>query len=122
VVVRPISADIASTLNLKSLGEPIYYVGLGSHDFQFAYGEFNVRSENRVTFKIDGNGYDWTEEPIEAPVWKLIEQKVVRVEARSSEALRFVLSSGDEIEAWTDDGPYESVVVEAKSLGILEVF
>ena len=121
-MVRPISADIVNKLRSKALGEPIHYVGLGAHDFQFAYGEFNVRSENRVTFKIGGVDYDWTEAPIEAPVWKLIEQKVVGVEERSTEALKFVLSSGDEVEVWTDDSPYEAVIVEAKSLGIMEVF
>jgi hypothetical protein len=122
VVVRPISADFLSKLRANCLGEPIHYIGLGAHDFQFAYGEFNVRSENRVTFKIGGVGYDWTESPIGAPVWNLIEQKVVGVEARSTEALKFVLSTGDEIETWTDDSSYEAVIVEAKSLGIMEVF
>ena len=122
MVVRPISAEIVSKLSSIGLGEPIYYVSLGAHDFQFAHGDFSVRSENRVTFKIGGASYEWTEKPIEAPVWKLVEQKVIRVEAPSDKALKFVLSTGDEIEAWTDDGPYEAVIVEAKSLGILEVF
>ena len=122
MVVRPISSEIVSTLNSKGLGEPIYYVSLGAHDFQFAYGDFNVRSEYKVTFQIDGVRYEWTEKPIEAPVWKLVEQKVVRVESSSDRALKFTLSSDDEIQAWTDEGPYEAVIVEAKTLGILEVF
>ena len=121
-MVRPLSAEIVTTLNSKGLGEPIHYVSLGAHDFQFAYGDFNVRSENRVTFKIDGATYEWTEKPIEAPVWKLVEQKVIGVEAPSDKALKFVLSTGDEIEAWTDVGPYEAIIVEAATLGILEVF
>ena len=120
--MRPISAEIAGKLNSKCLGQPVHYVGLGANDFQFAYGEFNVRSGNKVIFKIDGLSYDWIDTPIEAPVWKLVGQSVIMVEACSNEALRFTLSKGDEIETWTDDSPYEAIVVEAKSLGIMEVF
>ncbi|MEP6982911.1 MAG: hypothetical protein ABI853_04620 [Sphingomicrobium sp.] len=120
--MRPISAEIVNKLNSTGLGEPIHYVGLGAHDFQFAFGDFNVRSENKVIFTIAAARYEWTEGPIEAPVWTLVGLKVVGVESTSGETLKFTLSSGNEIEAWTDDSQYEAVIVEAKVHGILEVF
>jgi hypothetical protein len=122
MVVRPFSREIVETLNNYDLGEPIHFVGLGAHDFQFAYGEFVVRSENEITLKIAGYDYEWLEEPLDAPVWKLNGQKVVSVAASSEMALKFALETGDGIEVRTDEGPYEAVIIEAAKRGILEVF
>jgi hypothetical protein len=104
------------------LGEPIDYVGLSAHNFQFAYGDLNVRCENKATVMIDDARHVWTGQPIGAPVWKLVGQKVVAIRASLDNVLKFALSTGDEIEAWTEVGPYESVIVESKSHRILEMF
>jgi hypothetical protein len=122
MVVRPISATIVKQLNKKGLGEPIHFVGLGANDFQFAFSEFRVSSTYRAEFKIDGKSFDWTEGPIDAPVWKLVGQQVVNVTNNADKALRFALSHGDEIEIWTDDSSYEALLIEAANLQILEVF
>ena len=120
--MRLFSREIVSKLNGLSLGEPIHYVGLGARDFQFAYGDLNVRCENKAAFKIGEARYVWASDPIEAPIWTLIGQKVVGVEASLDNVLKFALSTGDEIEAWTDVGPYEAVVMEAQNHGFLGVF
>jgi hypothetical protein len=122
VVVRLLSPEVIETLNKYDLGEPIHFVGLGAHDFQFAYGESVVRSEYKASFKIAGRDYEWIEGPIDAPVWKLVGQKVMAVTAESDVALRFTLEQGDEIEVRTDEGPYEAIIIEAANRGILEVF
>jgi hypothetical protein len=118
----PFSRKVIETLNSDDLGEPIHFVGLGAHDFQFAYGEFVVRSEHEVKLKIAGQSYDWKKEPLDAPVWKLVGQKVVSVAGHSDMALKFTLNTGDEIQVRTDEGPYEAVIIEAASRSILEVF
>jgi len=121
-VVRLLSPEVIQTLNKYDLGEPIHFVGLGAHDFQFAYGEFIVRSEYQASLKIAERHHEWVEGPIDAPVWKLVGQKVISVVADTDAALKFTLEKGDEIEVRTEQGPYEAIIIEAANRGFLEVF
>jgi len=122
VVVRCFSPEIVSKLNSVGLVQPIDYVGLSAHNIQFAYGDLTVRCENKATVMIDDARHVWTGQPIAAPVWKLVGQKVVAIRASLDNVLKFALSTGDDIEAWTEVGSYESVIVESKSYRILEMF
>lgn len=92
---------------------PIHYVGLGAHEFQFAFGNLvSIRNMLRVDFGLRHAEYTWESGPCAIPVWLLIDQVPSEVMLESSTALRFNLASGDWLRLHTDEGPYESQVFE----------
>lgn len=93
--------------------EPIYYVGLGAFDFQFAFGNL-VRVQNmlRVDFRLQGIEYTWESGPCAIPVWLLINQTPTHAVLESAAALRVDFASGDWVRLHTDEGSYEAQIFE----------
>jgi hypothetical protein len=93
--------------------EPIHYVGLGSFDFQFAFGKLlRVQNMQRVDFRLQDVEYTWEEGPCAIPAWLLVGQIPNDVTLESSTTLRMTFSSGDWVRLHTEDGPYESQIFE----------
>ena len=90
--------------------EPVYYVGLGAHDFQFAFGNLHIQNELRVDFSLRGVEYTWEGGPCAIPAWLLIDQMPNDLVLESSTALRMIFASGDWIRLHTEEGPYESQI------------
>lgn len=93
--------------------EPIYCVGLGAHDFQFAFGNL-VRVQNmlRVDFSLRGAEYTWESGPCAIPAWLLVDQVPSEAALESSTVLRLNFKVGDWLRLHTEEGPYESQIFE----------
>lgn len=113
--MKSFSQDIEERLNEISRDEPISYLGLGRHNLQIALGEIRFSCEAKVRFVIENEEYEWTGEPIAAPVWALVGQKPDKFELMDELSLRISLSSGDRIEIVSDHSDYEAVVIEWKT-------
>jgi hypothetical protein len=87
--------------------EPIYFVGVGEHDFQFSFGNLKVQNALRVDFGLQGAEQTWEGGACAIPVWLLIGQVPSRLALDSSTVLRITLASGDWIRLHTEVGPYE---------------
>jgi hypothetical protein len=93
--------------------EPIYHVGLGAHDFQFAFGNLlRVQNMLRVDFYLQGVEYTWESGPCGIPAWLLIDQVPSELTLESATALRVNFASGDWLRLHTEEGPYESQIFE----------
>ncbi|QCB54425.1 hypothetical protein E5675_08225 [Sphingopyxis sp. PAMC25046] len=105
--------DVALRLDQLCRREPIHWIGLGRHDFQFAFeGVSRIACFFKVSFFIDGKSYDWTEEPPSAPIWRLVGQTPQNVVLLDELRLRISFSSGDHIDIFSDHAPYEAVLIE----------
>lgn len=93
--------------------EPIHYIGLGMHDFQFSSGNL-VRAINRlrVDFCLQGREYTWESGPCAVPVWLLISQIPTGVLLESRTMLRINFQSGDWLRLHTEESPYENQIFE----------
>lgn len=104
--------DIVQSLNSVCDGTPIYFVGLGAFDFQFAFAKLSrFQAQERVSFHINKKTYDWTEGPSDVPVWKLVNQIPMEFLLVSSETLRMKLSSGDYVDFFTTQSQFECVII-----------
>jgi hypothetical protein len=92
--------------------DPIYYVGLGAHDFQFAFGKLRVQNMLRVDFYLQRVESTWESGPCAIPTWLLIDQTPSELTLESATALRVNFASGDWLRLHTKEGPYESQIFE----------
>jgi len=124
--VRAFNEQIVKLLNDECNGEPIHFVGLGGFDFQVAFGAVRrIQTETRAEFFLRGRAYEWNEGPTELPVWLVIGQVPQRFELPTSLILRMCLASGDFVDFFTDEEPYEAAIVEFEPRGdgiVMEVF
>jgi len=111
--MRAFDDKIVDLLRSELRGEPIYYVGLGSFDFQFAFGKLlRVQNMHRVDFCLMYVEYTWEEGPCAIPAWLLVGQVPSNVTLESPTTLRMTFSGGDWVRLHTEDGPYESQIFE----------
>jgi hypothetical protein len=104
---------IVAALQAEMGKEPIYHIGLGAFDFQFAFGNL-VRVQNmlRVDFCLNDVEYTWKNGPTSIPVWLLIGQVPSAATLESATALKIRFIGGDWLRLHTDEGPYESQIFE----------
>ena len=123
--MRLYNVELLELLQPEFGKEPIHYVGLGAHDFQFAFGNLNVRNMLRVDFYLQGMEYTWESGPCAIPVWLLIDQVPSELTLKSSTALRVIFVTGDWLTLHTEEGPYESQIFEwpatEEGAGVMEV-
>ena len=114
--MRPFTQEVALRLDRLCGREPIYWIGLGRHDFQFAFdGVRRICSFSTASFSIQGKTYEWTEAPPDAPVWLLVGQTPKNAELVDELRLRISFSSGDYIDILSDIGPYEAALIDIES-------
>jgi hypothetical protein len=94
------------------LGEAIYQVGLGAHDFQFSFGGVRLQNVFRVDFCLQDIEYTWEGGACAIPAWLLVGQVPNDAELDSATALRIIFASGDWLRLHTDEGPYESQTLQ----------
>ncbi|MBO9694623.1 MAG: hypothetical protein J7499_00330 [Sphingopyxis sp.] len=114
--MRSFTEDVALRLDRLCGREPIHWIGLGRHDFQFAFeGVKRVACFFKASFFINGKNYDWIEEPPNAPVWLLVGQTPKSAILLDELRLRISFSSGDHIDIFSDHAPYEAAIIEFES-------
>ena len=125
--MRPFTSDIAELLNNRVEADEISGVGLGKYNLSVAFdGKLpTIGAESKVAFRISGSEFEWSGEPIAAPVWRLLGQQVDKFELKSDLVLRLHLKSGDYVDFHTDEAPYEAVVMDFGSQDgalVMEIF
>lgn len=110
--MKKFDTNIVDLLNKECRGEPVYFVGLGIHNFQLSFGDVHqVQTEEKAAFLLNGKSYSWSEGPTEAPVGLLVGQTPVHFKLPNPFALRMCLKSGDFVEFYTSEHQYESTVI-----------
>ena len=100
-------------LNAECNGDPIHHIGLGDYDFQLAFaGVERIQAMLKAVFSIRGTIYTWEDGPSDTPVWMLVGQIPTGFTLASSYALSMNLASGDYVEFYTDESPYEVVIID----------
>jgi hypothetical protein len=127
MVVRAFTPDIADLLNDRRADDEISSFGLGKYNLSVAFdGNLpTIGAESKVTFCISGSEFERSGEPVGAPVWKLVGQRVERFELQSNFILRLRLTSGDHVDFHTHEESYEAVVIDFGSRDgalVMEVF
>lgn len=111
--MRPLEPEILEHLRPTCRGDPIHFIGLGAYDFQVAYSTVRrIQAMEKAVFSLRGVKYVWEEGPSEIPVWLLIGQTPSDFEIVSPFALRMHLMSGDWIEFYCNDSPYEALIID----------
>lgn len=111
--MRPLEREILEYLQPTCGGDPIQFVGLGIYDFQLAYCPIrSIKTMEKAVFSLRNIRYVWEEGPSEIPVWLLIGQTPSAFEIASPFALRMNLVSGDWVEFYCDDSPYEKLIID----------
>ena len=126
-MVRAFTSDVVDFLNDHCADDEISSVGLGKYNLSVAFDAKlpTIRAESKAAFRISGAEFDWSGEPIAAPVWKLVGQQVDKFEFKSDLVLRLHLKSGDYLDFHTDEGPYEAVIMDFGSRDnalVMEIF
>lgn len=100
-------------LNRECNGEPVYFVGMGAYDFQLSFANIDrIQTKVKAVFSIRGNQYFWAEGPADTPIGLLVNQIPVKFELPTPFALRMNFASGDFVEFYTDEDPYEAVIID----------
>ncbi len=124
--MRAFDSNIVGLLNDGCKSDEVHFIGLGLHDFQLSFGRIQrLQSTHRAAFCIAGELETWEGGPSEAPVWKLAGQRPSHFELVDPLILRLNFASGDYIEFHSEEGPYESVLIEFSSQGeaiVLEIY
>jgi hypothetical protein len=111
--MRCFDPQILPHLNAECNGDPIYHIGLGDYNFQLSFaGVERIQTNEKAVFSIRGKLYSWEDGPTDIPVWMLVGQMPTGFALESPYALRMNLASGDYVEFYTDDCPYEVVVID----------
>lgn len=111
--MRPLEPDILEHLKPTCDGEPIHFVGLGIYDFQVGYSSVRrIQTTAKVVCSLQGQTFAWEEGPSNMPVWLLVGQTPSSFELTSPYALRMNLASGDWVEFYCDDSPYEALIID----------
>ncbi|HMT22627.1 MAG TPA: hypothetical protein PKE20_15515 [Promineifilum sp.] len=116
-ILKQFDSTIVHEFGAACDGTAIYFVGLGMHDFQLAFAQLHLSATERVVFSISRRSYEWIGGPNEAPVWLLVGQTPTGVSLVNPNCLRLCLTSGDFIELFSKQGPYESLVVKIGASG-----
>jgi hypothetical protein len=111
--MRCFDPQILIHLNAECSGDPIHHIGLGDYSFQLAFaGVERIQAMEKAVFSIHGKIYTWEDGPSDIPVWVLVGQIPTGFALASSHALRMNLASGDYVEFYTDESPYEVVMID----------
>lgn len=123
--LRKFDSSVPKYLDKLCNGDPIESIGLGIYNFSISFGR--IRSINamlKVAFFLEGRTYEWEEGPTAIPVWMIIGQVPERFELPTPFVLRMWLASGDYVDFYTDENPYEATTIEIMGDGVtmLDVF
>jgi len=111
--MRRLDETILDTLAPTCTGDPIHFVGLGAYDFQIGYADVQrLQTMEKAVFSIQGRTYEWEFGPCDVPAWLLVGQVPASFEITSPFALRLNLVSGDWLEFYCDDSPYETLIID----------
>ena len=104
--------DILKPMNSACHGDPVHFIGLGIYDFQLAFGDkLRIQTQSKTLFFIEGRLYEWEQGATKIPVWMLAGQTPDSFELPTPLTLRMNFTSGDYVEFSTDEGPYETTVI-----------
>ena len=124
--MRAFDSNVVDLLNDECKLDEVHFIGLGLHDFQLSFGQIRrLQSTHKAGFRIGGEFETWEGGPSEAPVWKLAGQQPSHFELVDPLILRLNFASGDYIEFHSEEGPYESVLIEFSPQGeatVLEIY
>jgi hypothetical protein len=124
--MRKFDNDILPHLNQECKGEAIHFVGLGAYDFQLSFGGLvRIQTMEKAAFSLNNRQFTWEEGPNEIPVWLLIGQTPESFELPTLLTLRMNLRSGDYVDFFTDESPYEAVIIEFTPQGdsrVMEIY
>jgi hypothetical protein len=110
--MRAYDDELLTLLGPELGNEPVFHVGLGAHDFQFAFGRLRAQNYLQVDFHLQGSDHTWNGGPCAIPAWLLIGQVPNSAFPESATALAINFASGDWLRLHTDQGPYESQIFE----------
>lgn len=111
--IRPIDPKILEHLNSTCDDQPVHFVGLGPHDFQISYSRVRrIQSQSRINFYLEKELFTWEDGPTRIPAWSLVGQTPLSYELTTPYSLKLNFASGDWIEFFTEDSPYEDLVID----------
>lgn len=111
--MRSLESKIVEYLSPTCDGEPIHAILLGMFDFQISYSIIErIQAMNKVAFSLREKNYVWNGGLCEAPVWLLVGQVPKSFEIITKFTLRMNLASGDYVDFFCDDSPFEDLIID----------